>query len=269
MQNIIEQGATKIDITFIIEPSETISFRDNIFDIVNRLVSTIQENTIINYELLAITNTYAWDESDNEKLKELLVVKGEKKADYQNIPFEVITYNSFDLKENSNDYAKYYNILCKAAKGDYICIVSPYDYLPHNFSIHLLNKYATIHHSGIVGLSDISMEYNNTSFSVLQDETSERFEVVLLPKDSVINQTCFFSKDVFHIVGAFDENRFLSHSAIKQYCLRANYMGLHNYYLPDLTKTTIFNDTYKPLIQLELGLEDMFAKRNFHIPLLY
>lgn len=259
----------KIDITFIIEPFWTMSFRDNIFDIVNRIVATIQQNTLLNYELLAITSTYDWDESDNEKLKELLVVKGEKKADYQKIPFEVMTYNFFDRKQYINDFAKCYNIMCKAAKGDYICIVSPYDYLPHNFSLHLLNKYVSIQHSGIIGLCDISMEYNNTSYSVLQDETHENFELVLLPKDSVIPQTCFFSKEMFHTIGAFDEERKLGHSCIVQYCLRAKYMGFHNYYLPDLAKTTILDDTFQPSFQLQLGIDEMKNNRNFHIPILY
>ena len=258
-----------IDITFIIKPFWDMSFRDNIFEIVKRLIDTVQQNTLLNYELLAITSNYDWEEEDNEKLKELLVIKGEKKADYQYIPFDVITCNFFDISQYKNDYAKCYNILCKQAKGDYICIVNPYDYLPHNFSLHLLNKYVSIQHSGIIGLCDLSIHYNNTSFSALSDTTNENFELVLQPKDSIVSETVFFSKDIFHTVGAFDEERLLGAYTINQYCLRAKYMGFHNYYLSELIKTTITYETFQPCFNTELGINDMILNRNFYIPILY
>jgi hypothetical protein len=270
MRSSLEQNEEpKIDITFIIEPFWDMSFRDNIFEIVKRLIDTVQQNTLLNYELLAITSTYEWEEEDNDKLKELLVIKSESKVDYQHIPFEVLTCNFFDITQYKNDFSKCYNILCKQAKGNYICIVNPYDYLPHNFSLHLLNKYVSIQHSGIVGLCDLSIHYNNTSFSALSDNTNENFELVLQPKDYIVNGTVFFSKDMFHTVGAFDEERFLGHSCIIQYCLRAKYMGFHNYYLPDLTKTTITDETFQPCFNTELGINDMISNRNFHIPILY
>lgn len=262
-------STNSIDITFIIEPFWDMSFRDNIFEIVKRLIDTVQQNTLLNYELLAITSTYDWEEEDNDKLKELLVIKGEKKADYQHIPFEVLTCNFFDITQYKNDFSKCYNILCKQAKGDYICIVNPYDYLPHNFSLNLLNKYVSIQHSGIVGLCDLSIHYNNTSFSALSDNTNENFELVLQPKDYIVNGTLFFSKDMFHTVGAFDEERLLGTYSITQYCLRAKYMGFHNYYLPDLTKTTLNSELF-PIYSLSvLGINDMISNRNFHIPILY
>jgi hypothetical protein len=258
MQHNVEP---KIDITFIIEPLRKTNVKKHIFDFIKRLVGTMQQNTLLNYEVLAVATDYDWSEDDKSKLKELLVVESNAKADYQYIPFEVLTIPLF--------HSRIYNTLCKKAKGDYICILSAYDYFSHNFSLHLLNKYVSIKHSGIVGISDLSIEYNNTFFAPLSDSTNDNFELVLQPKDYIINQTCFFSKDVFHTVGAFDEERNLDSLCVKQYCLRANYMGLHNYYLPDLTKTTIFDESYQPCYNAELGISDMISNRNFHIPVLY
>jgi hypothetical protein len=258
MQHTVEP---KIDITFIIEPFTEMNVKDSIFDVIQRLVDSIQHNTLLNYEVLFAANENNWNEESSDKIKELLVVKSESKADYQYIPFEIFTNTLFD--------SELYNTLCKKAKGEYICIVSPCDYLPQNFSLHLLNKYVSVKHSGIVGISDLSIEYNNTFFAPLTDSTNENFELVLQPKDYSINQTCFFSKDVFHTIGAFDEKINLGSLCVKQYCLRANYMGFHNYYLSEITKTTIFNESYKLSFHSELGMSDMISSRNFYIPVLY
>jgi hypothetical protein len=204
-------------------------------------------------------------------------IEGEEDIEVTKIDSSEIDFTILNLQENQleplEDFAMGYNVIncdrksiakninriISNSNNEYFCIIPTNIFFDIDWLLDLTIYSNTILNAGICGVVN---DFSNKEFSYALTSDIDFSQIVI--HSPTIEGVVFFNRNTIDNIGYLDEDERLCGYELKQYCLRANYFGLNNFYLAN--QTTIFNP--KLIIEPEYlndSINNMRKSKNFYI----